>query len=72
MGNKSETCKSIRILEKKEDKNVCKKEEKEEERKKTTLHIVKKVKHTSIEEEIEDILKEMEKRKITTKNCRYK
>ena len=68
--NKPETRKSTRILEKKENKNVYKKEEKEE--KKPTLRIVKKIKHTTIEEEIENILKEMEKRKITTKNYRYK
>ena len=57
-------------MEKKENKNIYKKEEKEE--KKPTLRIVKKIKHTTIEEEIENILKEMEKRKITTKNYRYK
>ena len=47
--------KSTRILEKKENKNIYKKEEK-----KSTVHVVKKIKHTTIEEEIENILKDME------------
>ena len=68
--NNSETRKSKRILEKKENKNIYKKEEKEE--KKSTFRIIKKVQHNNVEDELEDILKQMKKRKVTTKNYRYK
>ena len=68
--NKLETRKSTRILEQKENKNTYKKEEKEE--KKPKFRTINQIKHNSVEDELEYILKQMKKRKVTTKNYRYK
>ena len=70
MEKEPETRKSTRILEKKENKNVYKKEEKEI--KKPTLRIVKKVKHNSVEDEIDYILSKMNKKPVTKKGYKYK
>ena len=54
------------ILEKKENKNIYKKEEKEE--KKPTFRTIKKIKHNSVEDEIDYILSKMNTKPITKKD----
>ena len=64
--NKPETRKSTRVLEKKENTNVVNKKEE------TKSINSKNVQSNNIQDELENILQQMEKRNITTKNYRYK